>query len=140
MTREPSFDEVVQERHDESWADIQPLEHLKESVRVWGIRLEGSRMTFLEQREVATRAISIAARRLGVDVSDALERRDRECVQARWAAWLALLAGGWTYERIANVFGVDHTSVVWAKRRVNPDLVEHIEAVQRELGLGGDQV
>lgn len=60
-------------------------------------------MTFLEKRAVAMRAIEFAAKRFGVDVSDALSLRDKECVRKKRTPALDAAV-----EAIQQALGVRH--------------------------------
>ena len=77
------------------------------------------------------RVASLVAALTGWPVEEILgRRRPQGLVHARHAAWRAAEeAYGWSAGRLAAAAGVDHTSILHAKRRPGPDCSELVATV-----------
>ena len=70
----------------------------------------------------ALRAVQEAAAKYDLAWEDLLvPLKRRELVLARRAAMVALREQGWTQPRIARVFGVDHTTVLYHLRQAQKE-------------------
>ena len=60
-----------------------------------------------------------AAAERGVSASEVMGpgNNDGDLVQARWDVWMRLLEQGYSPYAVANAWGCDHTSIVYARRR-----------------------
>lgn len=46
------------------------------------------------------------------------QNRKRRVVYKRWAAWKIFRDHGYSYQEIGEIFGRDHTSILWGLRRL----------------------
>lgn len=85
----------------------------------------------------AEACVTLAAEAYGVTRDDILlTRRRRRHVHARWVAMVAARElTGWSYPDLGELFGRDHTSIMYATRRVDDDEVLRAAADDVKLAV-----
>lgn len=83
-----------------------------------------SRITFSlheTPRDRVDQIIKAVSERTGVDVPQIMDTAHRSVrvTRARWQAWTDVRnAMGWSYPRVARIWGTDHTSVIYGVRKL----------------------
>lgn len=80
-----------------------------------------AKLTAAGRARIAAAALRHSARLLGMSLQVARVSHVHTAVRARWIAWLAVMGLQWSWCTTARAFGVDHSSIIHADKRISEE-------------------